>query len=78
MMRARLALPVLLAAALAGCGKAEAPKVDAATERSQALERAKEGAFGTQVKALEQAKGLEADLNKKAQEAVEKAEQGTK
>lgn len=78
MMRARLALPVLLAAALAGCGKAEAPKGDAATERSQALERAKEGAFGTQVKALEQAKGLEADLNRKAQEAVEKAEQGTK
>lgn len=77
-MRARLALLALLAAALAGCGKAEAPKSDPATERQQALERSKEGAFGTQVKALEQAKGLEADLNKKAQEAVEKAEQGTK
>ena len=34
----------------AGCGKAEAPKVDPATERQQALERSKEGAFGTQVK----------------------------
>lgn len=78
MMRARLALAMTLAAALAGCGRAEAPRGDAATERSQALERAKEGAFGTQVKALEQAKGLEADLNKKAQEAVGKAEQGTK
>ena len=77
-MRALLATPALLAAALAGCGKVEAPKVDPATERQQALERSKEGAFGTQVKALEQVKGLEADLNKKAQEAVEKAEQGTK
>jgi len=77
-MRTRFAPALLLAAALAGCGKAEAPKADAATERQQAFERAKEGAFGTQVKALEQAKGLEADINKKAQEAVEKAEQGTK
>ena len=77
-MRALLATPALLAAALAGCGKVEAPKVDPATERQQALERSKAGAFGTQVKALEQAKGLEADLSRKAQEAVEKAEQGTK
>ena len=62
---------------MAGCGK-EAPKADAATERKEALERSKEGAFGTQVKALEAAKGLEADLDKKAREAIDKAEQGTK
>jgi predicted small lipoprotein YifL len=67
-----------LALALAGCGRKEEPKVDAATERREATERAKEGAFGTQMKALEQAKGLEADLNKKAQESVDKAEQGAK
>jgi len=52
--------------------------VDAATERREATERAKKGAFGTQVKALEQAKGLEADINKKAQESIDKAEQGAK
>ena len=68
---------VLLALVAGGCGK-EAPKADAATERKEALERAKEGAFGTQVKALEAAKGMEADLDKKARDAVDKAEQGTK
>ena len=69
-----LALIVLVAG---GCGK-EAPKVDPATEQKEALERSKQGAFGTQVKALEAAKGMEADLNKKAQESIDKAEQGTK
>jgi hypothetical protein len=69
-----LALIVLVAG---GCGK-EAPKTDAATEQREALERSKQGVFGTQVKALEAAKGMEADLNKKAQESVDKAEQGTK
>jgi hypothetical protein len=78
--RAGLVLIALLAAlAAAGCGKKkEEPKVDAATEQREALERSKQGAFGTQVKALEQAKGLEADLNKKAQESIEKAEQDAK
>jgi hypothetical protein len=75
----RHALPVLALIVLVagGCGK-EAPKVDAATEQKEALERSKQGVFGTQVKALEAAKGMEADLNKKAQESVDKAEQGTK
>lgn len=75
--RAAIALAALLA--LAACGK-EAPKaaIDPATERAQALERAKDGAFGTQVKALEAAKGLEADLNKKAVEAVDRAEKDAK
>jgi outer membrane murein-binding lipoprotein Lpp len=78
MKRAVIGALALAALALAGCGKKEEPKVDAATERREATERAKEGAFGTQMKALEQAKGLEADLNKKAQESVDKAEQGAK
>jgi len=78
MTRPAAALVLFLAVPLAGCGKKEEPKVDAATERQEALERSKEGAFGTQVKALEAAKGMEADLNRKAQEAIEKAEQGTK
>jgi hypothetical protein len=71
------ALLALLAGLAGGCGK-PAPTVDPATERKQALERSKEGAFGTQVKALETAKGLGEDMDKKAREAVDKAEQGAK
>jgi hypothetical protein len=60
---------------IAACGKeTTAPRVDAAKERAEALERAKQGAFGTQVQALEAAKGLGADLNQKALDAVDKAE----
>jgi hypothetical protein len=71
---------VFLAATLiAACGKeTPAPKVDAAKERAEALERAKQGAFGTQVQALEAAKGLGADLNQKALDAVDKAEKDAK
>jgi hypothetical protein len=78
-MSARRVIAVLALAALAcaACGK-QTPKVDAAKEREEALERSKHGAFGTQVKALEAAKGLEADLNKKALEAVDKAEKDAK
>ena len=78
MARSAAALLHFLAVPLAGCGGKEEPKVDAATERREALERSREGAFGTQVKALEAAKGMEADLNKKAQEAIDKAEQDAK
>ena len=78
MHRRGIAVLVLLALAAFGCGKKEAPKADAATEQKEALERAKEGAFGTQVKALEAAKTLGADLDKKARESVEKAEQDAK
>ena len=78
MARSAAALLFLLAVPLAGCGGKEEPKVDAATERREALERSKEGAFGTQVQALEAAKGMEADLNRKAQESIDKAEQGAK
>jgi len=45
---------------------------------TQALERAKSGTFGTQVKALEAAKALQADVDRKAQEALEKSEPGGK
>ena len=68
----------LAAALLAGCGKPETPKVDAATERAQATERAKQDAYGTQVKALENAKSMGADMNKKAQDAVDNAEKNAK
>jgi outer membrane murein-binding lipoprotein Lpp len=63
---------------LAGCGKPEAPKVDAATERAQALERAKQDVYGNQVKALEDAKSMGADINKKAQGAIDNAEKSAK
>ena len=64
--RAGLAAAVLSLAALAGCGRSEAPGVDAATERAQATERAKKDAFGTQVQAHEKAKALGADMNETA------------
>ncbi len=74
---ARGPVVICMAAALlaAACGKKPPePKVDAAAERAAATERAKQGPYGAQMKALETAKGLEADINKKAQDAVEKAE----
>ena len=74
-LRAAGAAVLLAAAVFAGCGKeAPAPNADAAKERAEALERAKQGAFGTPVQALEAAKGLGADLNQKALDAVDKAE----
>ena len=69
---------VLGALVIAGCGKPATPKVDAATERAEATERAKKDAFGAQVKSLETAKGLEADINKKAQDSVDNAEKNAK
>jgi hypothetical protein len=63
----------------AGCGKAEAPKADAATERAEATERAKQRAYGgAEVKALEDARNLGADVNKKAQDAVDNAEKNAR
>ena len=76
------ALAVALAGALllaAACNKEKTPKVeDAAAQRAAALERSKHDAFGTQVKALEKAKGIEADVNQKAQDAVDKIEKDAK
>ena len=71
----RLAAAALASAlALAGCGKPPEPKVDAAIERAEATERARRDAFGAQVQALEGAKALQSDLNRKAQESVDKIE----
>ena len=65
--------------ALAGaCGESKKPKVDDAAERQAATERTKKGAFGDQVKALETAKAIEADVNRKAQESVDKIEKDAK
>jgi hypothetical protein len=72
---AALACGLAAAVALGACGKSEAPaKVDAAAEQKAATERAKQGPFGAQVKALETAKGMGDDLNKKAQEEVDRVD----
>ena len=68
---AALAAAAVLASA---CSKTEAPKVDAATERAEANKRAREDVFGTQVKAHDSAQKLPDDINKKAQENLEKAD----
>jgi hypothetical protein len=79
MIPARNGMAIALAAvAIAACGKPATPKVDSATERAEATERAKKDAFGAQVKALESAKGLEADINRKAQDSVDNAEKNAK
>ena len=79
MIPARNGMAIALAAlAIAGCGKPATPKVDAATERAEATERAKKDVFGTQVKAVEDAKSLGADINKKAQDSVDNAEKNAK
>ena len=77
----RVPLAVTLAAAMAlavACGDSKKPKVDEAAERKAATERAKQGAFGDQVKALEAAKAIEADVNRKAQDSVNKIEKDAK
>jgi hypothetical protein len=67
-----------LMALAAACGESKTPKVDAAAEREAATARAKDAAFGAQMKALEAAKGMEADVNRKAQESVDKIEKDAK
>ena len=82
MSLARVAGPLALAAALtalAGCGKSEQPKTeDAAADRAAATERAKHGPMGAQVKALEDAKNLGADLNRKADQEQEQVDRAQK
>ena len=82
-MRRAAALAAMLAAAfmLGACHKAEEPTVDAATakaqakqEQEQALERARHEAFGADVKALDQAKALGAQMNDMAEKNLEKAD----
>jgi hypothetical protein len=71
-----LVLPLVAAALLlpAACGKEKTPKVDAATEQAEARQRAREGPLGTQVQAIDKANALGADMNRKAQENLEKAD----
>jgi hypothetical protein len=74
-----VAIALALAATLvAACGEAKKPKVDAATEQREALDRARQGPYGTQIQALDKAKALEADINKKASEQVDKIEKDAK
>ena len=74
-----IAVALAVAATLvAGCGESKKPKVDAATEQREALERAKKGPYGAQVQSLETAKKLEEDINKKASESVDKIEKDAK
>jgi outer membrane murein-binding lipoprotein Lpp len=63
---------------LAGCSKPKEPKVDAATERGEAAERAKQGPYGTQMQALDKAKGMEADMNRKAESNLETVDKMSK
>ncbi len=72
------ALLGILALALASCGKPPPPKLDPEAEKAAALERARHDAFGTQVQALDKAKGMEADLNKKAAAGLDKADEASK
>ena len=69
----------VLAAAFAGaCSKQEAPPADPATERAEANKRARQDVFGTQVRAMDDAKKLPDDLNKKAQENLDKVDSMSK
>lgn len=79
-MSARVVLIVALALGASACGQkaAEAPKVDPKAEQAAATERAKQGPLGAQVQAVETAKGMGDDLNKKALESVDKAEKDAK
>jgi hypothetical protein len=69
---------VAVALAASACGQSKTPKVDAEAEKAAALERARKDAFGTQVKALDTAKGLEADVNQKAQDRVDAIDKDAK
>jgi hypothetical protein len=68
---AALAAAAVLAVA---CGKSEAPPVDAKKEQAEANQRAREDVFGSQVKAHDSAKTMQDDINKKAQDNLDKAD----
>lgn len=69
-----VAAAVAAATLFTACTKAEAPKVDAATERAEANKRARQDVFGAQVKAVESAREMPADLNQKAQDNLDKVD----
>jgi len=74
------AMIAILALAIASCGgkPASSAKTDPEAEKAAALERARHDAFGTQVQALDKAKGMEADVNKKAAAEMDKADEASK
>jgi hypothetical protein len=77
--RRHLGVALALAGALAaaGCGEAKKPTVNP-NERAEALERAKQGPYGSQVKSIDTAKALSDDINKKASESVDRIEKDAK
>jgi hypothetical protein len=75
----RVAIAVALAAvALAACGKKDEANLDPAAEQKAAAERARQGPFSGDLHALDKAKGMEADVNKKAQEEGQRADEMSK
>ena len=74
-----LAVALALAGTLvaAGCGESKKPQVNP-NERAEALERARQGPYGAQVKSLDTAKALSDDINKKASESVDRIEKDAK
>jgi hypothetical protein len=73
------AMIAIVALALSACGGKPPPaKVDAEAEKAAALERARHDAFGTQVQALDKAKAMQDDMNKKAAAGMEKADEASK
>jgi hypothetical protein len=74
-----VSLIALVALALTACGGKPPPaKVDAEAEKAAALERARHDAFGTQVQALDKAKAMQDDMNKKAAAGLDKADEASK
>lgn len=79
MNAARAVLVFALAAvALGACGKKDESNLDPAAEQKAAAERARQGPFSGDLHALDKAKGMEADVNKKAQEEGQRADEMSK
>jgi hypothetical protein len=69
---------VVLAAMAAACNKPQQPKTDPATERAAAHDRASKDAFSAQVKGVDKAQALGADMNAKAESRLEEADKMSK
>ena len=74
--RSRIAVVAVLGAlAVASCSKKPVTEdSDPAAEQKAAAERARQGPYGGDLKALDKAKELGADINRKAQEEGERAD----
>ena len=77
-MRITVAAIVAVALLAGGCNKPKEPKVDAATERAQATERAKQGPYGAQVQAIDKAKSMESDINTRVESNLETVDKMSK